>query len=85
MTSMRDRCQEQDSLELYRALSTEAGIRSRALANLILGVDYYDPHSVKLVGQLKVVMHSDASAAIGAIKKGMSKSMGYLKRKFSRT
>ena len=35
----------------------------------------------ELFGPLKVLIHSDASAAIGAVKKGLSKTMGYLKRK----
>ena len=34
-----------------------------------------------LFGPLKVLIHSDATAAIGAVKRGMSKSMGYMKRK----
>ena len=33
------------------------------------------PMLEELFGQLKVVMHSDASAAVGAIKKEMSKSI----------
>ena len=34
-----------------------------------------------MFGELKVTLWTDASAALGAVKKGMSKSMGYLKRK----